>query len=42
MIRQYKEIKAKNQDKILLFRVGDFYELFFEDAEIGARELEIP
>ncbi|NLP36733.1 MAG: DNA mismatch repair protein MutS [Firmicutes bacterium] len=41
MIRQYKEIKAKNQDKILLFRVGDFYELFFEDAEIGARELEI-
>ncbi|NLM51918.1 MAG: DNA mismatch repair protein MutS [Firmicutes bacterium] len=41
MIRQYKEIKAKNKDKILLFRVGDFYELFFEDAEIGARELEI-
>src|SRR5690554_1846855 len=41
MIRQYKEIKAKNKDKILLFRVGDFYEMFFEDAKIGARELEI-
>ena len=41
MIRQYREIKAKNQDKILLFRVGDFYELFFDDAIIGARELEI-
>ena len=41
MIQQYKEIKAQNQDKILLFRVGDFYEMFFEDAKIGARELEI-
>lgn len=41
MIRQYREIKESHQDKILLFRVGDFYELFFEDAEVGARELEI-
>ncbi len=41
MIRQYREIKELHQDKILLFRVGDFYELFFEDAKIGARELEI-
>ncbi|EEG78543.1 DNA mismatch repair protein MutS [Dethiobacter alkaliphilus] len=41
MIRQYREIKEHNQDKILLFRVGDFYELFFDDAKIGARELEI-
>lgn len=41
MIRQYNEIKEKNRDKILLFRVGDFYEMFFEDAKIGARELEI-
>ncbi len=41
MIRQYKEIKAKNSDKILFFRVGDFYEMFFEDAKIAARELEI-
>ncbi len=41
MIQQYKKIKAENQDKILLFRVGDFYEMFFEDAKIAARELEI-
>jgi DNA mismatch repair protein MutS len=41
MIRQYREIKEKNNDKILFFRVGDFYEMFYEDAKIGARELEI-
>ncbi|MDW7652078.1 MAG: DNA mismatch repair protein MutS, partial [Bacillota bacterium] len=41
MIRQYREIKEKNEDKILLFRVGDFYEMFFDDAKTGARELEI-
>ncbi len=41
MIRQYREIKEKNRDKILLFRVGDFYEMFYEDARVGARELEI-
>lgn len=41
MIRQYREIKAQNQDKILLFRVGDFYEMFYEDAKLGARVLEI-
>ncbi len=41
MIRQYREIKEKNKDKILFFRVGDFYEMFYEDAKTGARELEI-
>jgi DNA mismatch repair protein MutS len=41
LIRQYREIKAQNEDKILLFRVGDFYEMFYEDARLGARELEI-
>lgn len=41
MIKQYRLIKEQHQDKILLFRVGDFYELFFEDAKVGARELEI-
>ncbi len=41
MIRQFNEIKEKNRDKILLFRVGDFYEMFFDDAKIGAKELEI-
>jgi DNA mismatch repair protein MutS len=41
MIRQYREIKEQNQDKILLFRVGDFYEMFYDDARVGARELDI-
>jgi DNA mismatch repair protein MutS len=36
MLQQYLEIKAKCQDAMLLYRLGDFYELFFEDAEIGA------
>lgn len=39
--RQYLEIKAKHQDSILLFRLGDFYEAFDEDAHILSRELDI-
>lgn len=39
MISQYKEIKSRHQDAILFFRLGDFYEMFYEDAELGAREL---
>src|ERR1700694_3163726 len=38
---QYLQIKRQNPDAILLFRMGDFYELFDDDAEIVARELEI-
>jgi DNA mismatch repair protein MutS len=38
---QYLEIKQQNPDTILFFRMGDFYEMFDEDAEIVARELEI-
>ena len=38
---QYLEIKQQNPDAILFFRMGDFYEMFDEDAEIVARELEI-
>lgn len=34
MMRQYKEIKDKYKDSILLFRMGDFYEVFFDDAKI--------
>ena len=34
MMRQYKEIKDKYSDSILLFRMGDFYEVFFDDAKI--------
>ncbi len=41
MIRQYRKIKEDHGDKILFFRVGDFYEMFFEDAKTAARELEI-
>ena len=32
MMRQYMEIKKKNMDKILMYRLGDFYEMFFDDA----------
>ncbi|MBE6648170.1 MAG: DNA mismatch repair protein MutS [Ruminococcaceae bacterium] len=41
MIDQYKEIKANYTDCILMFRLGDFYEMFFEDAETASRELEL-
>ncbi len=41
MIQQYLDIKQKNEDAILLFRLGDFYEMFFEDAQTASRELEI-
>lgn len=41
MIQQYLKIKAEYQDCFLFFRLGDFYELFFEDAQRAARELEI-
>jgi len=41
MIAQYLEIKAANADCLLFYRMGDFYELFFEDAEIASRALGI-
>lgn len=41
MMRQYLTIKAQNPDMLLFFRMGDFYELFFEDAEKAARLLGI-
>ena len=41
MMRQFLEIKDNYQDAFLFFRLGDFYELFFEDAELAAKELEI-
>jgi DNA mismatch repair protein MutS len=41
MLRQYQEIKDQHPDAILFYRMGDFYEMFFEDAEIAARVLEI-
>ncbi|ATY84922.1 DNA mismatch repair protein MutS [Kyrpidia spormannii] len=41
MMQQYLDVKGRCPDALLMFRLGDFYELFFEDAEIAARELEI-
>ncbi|MDL2214134.1 DNA mismatch repair protein MutS [Clostridia bacterium OttesenSCG-928-O13] len=41
MMRQYFDIKEKNKDTILFFRVGDFYEMFFDDAHLASKELEL-
>jgi DNA mismatch repair protein MutS len=38
-MQQYREIKAQHQDAILFFRMGDFYEMFYEDAEVASRVL---
>ena len=40
-IKQYLQIKSQYPDSILFFRMGDFYEMFFEDAHLGSRELDI-
>ncbi|MCP9493739.1 MAG: DNA mismatch repair protein MutS [Pyrinomonadaceae bacterium MAG19_C2-C3] len=41
MLRQYHELKSAHPGALLFFRLGDFYELFYDDAIIGARELDI-
>ena len=41
MMRQYLEIKEQNKDCILFFRLGDFYEMFFEDAKLVSEELDL-
>ena len=41
MIKQYLSIKERYADTILFYRMGDFYEMFFEDAEVASRILEI-
>jgi DNA mismatch repair protein MutS len=40
-MQQYQKIKSQHRDAILFFRMGDFYEMFFEDAQLGARLLNI-
>ena len=40
-MRQYLEIKKQNSDAFLFYRMGDFYETFFEDAVTLSRELEL-
>jgi len=41
MMDQYRNIKKQHPNEILFFRLGDFYEMFFDDAELASRELEI-
>ncbi len=41
MMEQYIKIKGQHPDKLLMFQVGDFFELFFEDARVAAREIDI-
>lgn len=41
MMNQYLQVKEKCKDCILFFRLGDFYEMFFEDAEVASKELEL-
>ncbi|NLC34304.1 MAG: DNA mismatch repair protein MutS, partial [Erysipelothrix sp.] len=41
MIRQYLEIKKDHEDALLFYRLGDFYELFFKDAEVASQELNL-
>src|SRR5512146_856158 len=41
LMRQYTAIKKQHPNALLFFRLGDFYELFFEDAVVAARELQI-
>lgn len=41
MMRQYMQLKEEHPDTVLFFQLGDFYETFFEDAEVAARELDI-
>ncbi len=41
LLAQYREIKSRHRDSILFFRMGDFYEMFFDDAELASRVLGI-
>lgn len=41
MMQQYLKIKEENKDSILFFRLGDFYEMFFDDAKLASKELEL-
>ena len=41
MMQQYFQIKEENKDSILFFRLGDFYEMFFDDAKLASKELEL-
>lgn len=38
---QYLELKEKHKDEIIFYRLGDFYEMFFDDAKIASQELDL-
>ena len=40
MMMHYLSIKEQNKDTLILYRLGDFYEMFFDDAKIASRELQ--
>src|SRR5919198_2231468 len=42
LMQQYRDIKARHQDAILFFRMGEFYEMFYDDAETASRTLGLP
>ncbi len=41
MMQQYLDVKEKHKDCVVFFRLGDFYEMFYEDAQLASRELEL-
>lgn len=41
MMQQYMRVKQEHEDQILFYRIGDFYEMFFDDAKVASRELEL-
>ncbi|NLD03402.1 MAG: DNA mismatch repair protein MutS, partial [Clostridiales bacterium] len=41
MMQQYMEVKQQHPDAIVFYRLGDFYEMFFDDALLASRELEL-
>ncbi|MDL2293441.1 DNA mismatch repair protein MutS [Ruminococcaceae bacterium OttesenSCG-928-D13] len=41
MMQHYLDVKAQNKDSIVFYRVGDFYEMFFDDAQLASKELEL-
>ena len=41
MMKQYLEIKQQHKDEILFYRIGDFYEMFYDDAITASRELDL-
>ena len=40
-MKQYFDVKSRNKDAILFFRLGDFYEMFYDDAKTASKELEL-